>query len=106
MSNKQGVDLTHSHNDNRIHVEGAMLNKKEASLGAFFYAVKGSLSDDGIKIPTDDGLVSKHNGDSCNGVPGKLYVFVNGNLLSNPVDYVISPYEKVPPGDRIKFVFN
>lgn len=105
MSNKQGTDLLHAHNDNRIHVEGVLLNMREGSLGAFFNAVQGSLSDDGMEIPSDDGLVSVHAGDSCNGQPARLYVFVNGRLISNPADYVVSPFEKVPPGDRIKFVF-
>ena len=105
LSNKQGVDLMHAHNDNRIHVEGVIIDKKQASLGAFFYAVGGSLSDDGIKIPTDEGLISVHDGDLCNESPAKLYVFVNGNLIDNPPEYLISQYEKVPPGDMIKFVF-
>lgn len=105
LSNKQGVNLMHAHNDNRIHVEGVLLDKKAASLGAFFYAIGGSISDDGIKVPTDNGLVSVHNGDKCNEKPAKLYVFVNGNLIGDPSAYIISPYEKVPPGDRIKFVF-
>ena len=105
MSNKQGVDLMHAHNDNRIHVEGVLLDKKETSLGAFFHAVGGSLSSDGIKVPTDDGLVSVHEGDKCNEQPARLSVFVNGKLIDDAHDYVISPYEKVPPGDRIKFIF-
>ncbi|MBI2659409.1 hypothetical protein HYX05_04915 [Candidatus Woesearchaeota archaeon] len=105
LSNKQGVDLMHAHNDNRIHVEGVILDKKQASLGAFFYAIGGSVSSDGIKVPTDEGLVSVHDGDKCNEQPAKLYVFVNGKLIENPSDYAISQYEKVPPGDRIKFVF-
>ncbi|MDP3764980.1 MAG: hypothetical protein Q8R04_00555 [Nanoarchaeota archaeon] len=105
LSNKQGVDLMHAHNDNRIHVEGVILDKKQASLGAFFHAVEGSLSSDGLKVPADSGLVSVHEGDKCNEKPAKLYVFVNGNLIENPPAYVIAPHEKVPPGDRIKFVF-
>lgn len=105
LSNKQGVDLMHAHNDNRVHVEGVILDKKQASLGAFFYAVGGSLTSDGMKVSTNDGLVSVHDGNFCNEKPAKLYVFVNGNLIENPSAYVIAPYEKVPPGDRIKFVF-
>lgn len=105
LSNKQGVDLMHAHDDNRIHVEGVILDKKQASLGAFFYAVGGSISNDGIKIFTDNGLISVHEGDKCNEKIGKLYVFVNGNQINKPSAYVISPYEKVPPGDRIKIVF-
>jgi len=105
FSNKQGTDLMHSHEDKRIHVEGTLLDKKAASLGAFFHAVRGSLSDDGMTVPTDAGVVSVHDGDSCNGNPGKLYVFVNGKIINNPSNYVISQYEKVPPGDRIKIIF-
>lgn len=106
LSNKQGTDLMHAHNDNRIHVEGVILDKKQASLGAFFYVVGGSIANDGIKVPTKDGLISVHNGDLCNEKPAKLYVFVNGILIDNPSAYVIAPYEKVPPGDRIKIVFS
>lgn len=105
LSNKQGVDLMHAHDDNRIHVEGVILDSKQASLGAFFYAIGGSLSSDGLKVPTDDGLISVHEGDKCSGNPGKFYVFVNGNLVEKPATYEIAHYEKVPPGDRIKFVF-
>jgi len=105
LSNKQGVDLLHAHNDNRIHVEGVLLDMKQASLGAFFYAVGGSLSSDGVTVPTNEWLIVVHDGDLCNEKPAKLYVFVNGNLIDNPPDYEIAHYEKVPPGDRIKFVF-
>ena len=105
LSNKQGTDLMHAHNDNRIHVEGVILDKKQASLGAFFYAVGGSLTNDGLKVSTDNGLFSFHDGDFCNGKPAKFYVFVNGNLIENPSPYEIAPYEKVPPGDGIKFIF-
>ncbi len=105
LSNKQGVDLMHAHNDNRIHVEGVILDKKQASLGAFFYAIGGSITSDGLRIPTDEGLVEVHEGDACNEKPAKLYVFVNGNLIENPSQYFIAPYEKVPPGDRIKIIF-
>ena len=105
LSNKQGVDLMHAHNDQRIHAEGVILDKKQASLGAFFYAIGGSLSNDGFVVPTDTELVSYHDGDHCNEKAGKLYVFVNGNIISDPSRYAIAPYEKVPPGDRIKFVF-
>ena len=105
LSNRQGVDLMHAHNDNRIHVEGVILDKNQASLGAFFYAIGGSLSSDGLKVPSDQGLISVHEGDFCNEKAAKFYVFVNGNLIENPAFYEIAHYEKVPPGDRIKFVF-
>src|SRR3989338_6650027 len=65
ISNKQGVDLMHAHNDNRMHVEGVLLDEKAASLGAFFYAIGGSISTDGLKVPTDEGIVEYHDGDFC-----------------------------------------
>jgi len=105
LSNKQGVDLLHAHNDNRIHVEGVILNPEQASLGAFFYALGGSLSNDGLKVPGDSGLISVHDGDKCNEKPAKLYVFVNGKLADAPSKHVIAPEEKVPPRERIKIVF-
>lgn len=105
MSNKQGTDLLHSHVDDRMHIEGALMQKSQASLGAFFYAIGGHLSSDEIAIPTDDGLISKHDGDLCNGKPGRLYVFVNGKLNEFPQAHIIAPYEKVPPGDKIKIIF-
>jgi len=105
LSNKQGVDLLHAHQDNRIHVEGVLLDYRQASIGAFFHAVGGSLTYDGMQVPTDDGLMSFHDGDKCNEQPARLYVFVNGKLIQNPKEHVIAPYEKVPPGDRIKIVF-
>ncbi len=105
LSNKQGTDLMHAHNDNKVHVEGVLLDRKQASLGVFFNAIGGRLLNDGLTLPTDEESISVHEGDKCNEKPAKLYVFVNGNLIENPRNYVISPYEKVPPGDRIKFVF-
>ena len=40
-----------------------------------------------------------------NVINDKRFVFVNGNLASDPANYVIAPFEKVPPGDQIKFIF-
>jgi len=105
MSNMQGDGAFHSHDDNRLHVEGVIVDMKSARLSVFFNAIGGSLSDDGMEIPTDNGIIKVHDGDMCNNLPGKLYVFVNGNLTEHADDYVISPYEQVPPGDKIKFIF-
>ena len=105
LSNKQGTDLMHAHDDNRIHAEGVLTDYQQASLGTFFHAVGGSLSNDGLQVPTEGVWLSVHDGSICNGQPAKLYVFVNGKLIENPQNYIIQPYEKVPPGDRIKIIF-
>ena len=105
LSNEQGTGMLHSHDDNRIHVEGVLMDIKSASLGAFFQAIGGYLNDDSYKVISRNGIVEVHNGDSCNGQPASLHVFVNGKLIEHPDDYVISPYENVPPGDRINIIF-
>ena len=103
--NRIGTPLIHDHGDNRIHVEGVLLSLREASLGAFFHAIGGALEANEILVPTNNKAIFKRNGNLCNGTPGKLYVFVNGNLIDDPADYVIAPHETVPPGDTIKIVF-
>ena len=55
MSNKVGTSVIHEHNDNRIHVEGVLIDKSHASLSSFFTAVGGLLSDTAFLVPTDDG---------------------------------------------------
>ncbi len=105
FSNRVGTPLLHEHDDNRIHIEGVIVNKRDVSLGAYFRSVGGSLSSDGMQVPTNEGLVSAHDGNKCNGQPAKMYVFVNGELMENPSAHVPAPYERVPPGDMIKIVF-
>ena len=105
MSNKQGVLLLHSHDDNRIHVEGVLTEPRSASLGAFFHVLGGELTNYGFTLPTREGVVSVENGQLCNGLPATLSVFVNGVAKENSPEYVISHYEDVPPGDRIKIIF-
>ena len=105
FENRVGTPVLHEHNDNRIHVEGVLLKKAEASLGNYFDQVGGNLESDLLTIPTTKGLLTWKNGDKCNGQPGKWYVFVNGKLIADPENYIISPYTLVPPGDQIKLVF-
>ena len=105
LTNRLGTGTVHEHNDNRIHIEGVILNNMDASLGAFFKAIGGSLDSHGMDVPANSGLLHLENGEECNGAPAKLYVFVNGKLIDNPDKYIIAPYSKVPPGDTIKFIF-
>ncbi len=105
VSNKIGKSLLHEHDDNRIHIEGVVLRKIDVNLGAFFNSIGGSLNNDELNVPTDNGNVIVKNGNKCNGKDGKIYVFVNGYQINDPINYVISPYQKVPPGDKIKIIF-
>ena len=110
ISNKVGTSTFHEHNDGRIHIEGVVKEKDEASLGKFFKFVGGSLSTDGFEVPTNNGQITRHNNDTCqNGDMGTLQVFVyqtrndvfNQQKLNDPASYVLTPEGNVPPGDCI-----
>ncbi|HEV8289965.1 MAG TPA: hypothetical protein VGQ00_03385 [Candidatus Norongarragalinales archaeon] len=104
--NKVGSPLFHSHQDDRIHVEGVLIHKQDADLGQYFTEIGGQLTEDTLVFPTASGLKSFTNGDQCpNGRPGTLMVFINGALTPDAPDHVFFPDSHVPPGDRIKIVF-
>ena len=46
LSNRVGSSTLHSHDDNRIHIEGVVRNFDQVSLRAYFKSVGGELSDD------------------------------------------------------------
>lgn len=107
LDNKQGTGLLHAHEDDRIHIEGTISNLKEVTLSKFFEANKGVLTNEYITIPTDDGIKSFTNAQTCpDGSVGYLKVYVNGKLMPNAKDYVISPHPHVPPGDCIIIEFS
>ncbi|MEX0622047.1 MAG: hypothetical protein WD187_03610 [Candidatus Woykebacteria bacterium] len=114
FSNKVGTATFHEHNDDRIHVEGVVTRKEEAALGGFFGFIGGSLTDDSYRIPTNEGLIVRHNGDTCpDGSEGTLQVFVykthndsfSQEKLSEGASYILSPEGNVPPGDCIIIEF-
>ena len=105
FENRTGPTALHEHNDNRIHVEGLLLDLKQASVSEFFRAVGGDLTKEKLIIPTNDGLKEWKNGDLCNGIPGEWHVFVNGIKDEEYPAHILAPFSTVPPGDKIKFVF-
>lgn len=111
LENKVGTPIFHEHGDNRIHVEGPVLDYQEISLRQFFKVVGGSMSNQILVVPTNNGQVAMEKGLGCN---GELQVFVfktEGNTfhqqkLDDSTSYVLSPYSKVPPGDCIIIEFD
>ncbi|MEX0617172.1 MAG: hypothetical protein WD231_05225 [Candidatus Woykebacteria bacterium] len=110
FSNKVGTAALHEHNDGWIHLEGVIIDQKDASLGKFFQVVGGQLTSTSLEVPTNSGVVSRQNGDLCpDGIPGSLQVFVDqteGKIftqkkLDDPGSYVLSPHGRIPPGDCI-----
>lgn len=114
LSNKVGTEAVHEHNDNRIHIEGIILEADDASIPHFLKAVGGELRKDHLSIPTEDGVIILENGQFCpDGQVSELQVFVYRTIkgifsqtkLTNPESYVISPESQVPPGDCIIIEF-
>lgn len=115
FSNKIGSEVIHEHNDNRIHIEGVILNEHDASLGHFFETIGGQLHQDHMALPTENGLLELENGQSCaDGQKSSLQVFVyktqnksfSQQKLGDPENYVISSFSQVPPGDCIIVEFS
>lgn len=116
FSNRIGSATFHEHNDDRIHVEGAVVDPKDVSLGKFFEFVGGELHEDHLSYATNEGVKEYNNGDQCpDGTAGTLQVFLyktneeektfhQEKLVDFP-DYVISPEGVIPPGDCLIIEF-
>jgi len=99
IANRVGTEEIHHHGDYRIHLEGVMKEREDATLGNFFDAIDVHFSNEKI--------LNMDNGDYCpDGKKGTVKMFVNNQLYTGDYrDYVIAPYSQVPPGDFIKIVF-
>jgi hypothetical protein len=106
LKNKIGNPVFHEHNDGRIHVEGAVQKLEDVNLKNYFNAIGGQFSNDKVSYPTNDGLVTYQNGETCNQEPSTLKVYVNGKIVENPATYVLTPHTQVPPGDCIIIEFS
>lgn len=119
LSNRVGNPVFHEHGDDRIHVEGVVVEKNNVDLHSFFEVVGGTLSNSYITIPADNEIVELRNGDLCNGQQGKLQMFLykvvnpddgknwifEQQKLDNFEDYILSPYSQIPSGDCIIIEF-
>lgn len=114
LLNRIGTSVSHEHGDNRIHVEGIVVEKRHVDLHSFFEVVGGSLTNNYFAIPTNKGIIEMRNGDLCNGLVGKLQAFVyktennivNQEKLEDFEEYILSPYSTIPPGDCIILEFS
>ena len=115
FSNKVGTSILHEHNDKRIHVEGVIIKKIEASLGYYFNVIGGKLTTEELIYPTNEGIVKKRNGEFCNEKPAKLQVFLyktfdkkftQTKLDDDFPNYIMSAEALVPDGDCIIIEFD
>lgn len=114
LSNRVGTSTLHEHNDERIHIEGAIEDFSEISLGQFFKKIGGELNSRSLTVPTKNGIINVKDGDRCISQPGAVQVFVYRTVnsfyfqekLNDPARYVISHHAQVPPGDCIIIEFD
>lgn len=66
LSNKVGTPTLHEHNDQRIHLEGVVVEKAtDANLGNFMNVVGGSISSEMMDVPLADSILEDQvDGDS------------------------------------------
>ncbi len=114
LSNKIGTPVLHEHDDKRIHLEGVVVEQRDGSLGKFMEVTGGSITPNSIVFPTNDGKRSYVNGQTCDGQPAELHVFLYQTTendrytlrkLEKPAEYTISDESVVPPGDCIVMEF-
>lgn len=114
FSNKVGSSTVHEHNDDRMHIEGVVVEQQDAETGNFWQNVDVKISEDSLIVPTHDGLKMWQYGDDCGGQSGQVQAFVytvqNKIMRQRKVDdineYLISPHQAVPPGDCIIVEFD
>jgi len=63
INDRTGITKYHEHNDNRIHLEGVFRKREDATLAAYFEAFGGKLTNTELVYPTNDGVVTKTEGD-------------------------------------------
>lgn len=113
-SNRIGNPVFHEHGDDRIHVEGVILDKEDITLHHFVRVIGGSLTKTSLDLPINEDSLVVHNGDLCNGQPAQVQVFVyktaDGSYIQQKLDpytdYVLSPFAAIPPGDCIIIEFD
>ena len=81
-----GLPLLHTHADRRVHIEGTVWRSEDILLGKYMEVIGQNFK--------DDELLEKKNGDVCNGTPGKVKLFANGEENSLLTKYVIKDGDK------------
>lgn len=119
LSNRIGTPILHEHGDNRIHIEGVVYEEKDANIQQFFNVIGGTLTETSISIPTNKGILTLTNGETCpDGTPGILqaYLYHIEQPKNNPwtytqkklttiTTYTPAPEELIPPGDCLIITF-
>lgn len=117
LSNKVGTPSFHHHDDNRIHVEGTVVDMTHIELEDFFETIGGELTDTSFTLPLDEGSRTVTNGEQCaDGTIGTWNAYLiempdpDGTIaqvgpLHDFPHYLMKPEAYVPPGDCVIFEF-
>ncbi|QQR92733.1 MAG: hypothetical protein IPJ89_00625 [Candidatus Iainarchaeum archaeon] len=113
IDNRVGTWEVHEHNDDRMHIEGTIVDLEQASFRHFFEIIGTKFSDVGLTYPTVSGNVTLPYAGACNGKHAELQAFLL--RVTNPQDAKqwvyeqqkipisletrMQPYANVPPGD-------
>ncbi len=120
--NRVGTWEIHEHNDNRMHIEGTILNMDQGSYHHFFEVIGGNVDTVGMTFPTVNGETLLPKNGSCNNAPAQLQLF--RLFITNPGDakqwiydqeklafpeglnMIMAPYGNIPPGDCLIIEFD
>lgn len=119
FDNKIGSPEIHEHNDDRMHIEGKLLDLEHGTFHYFFEEVGGELDERGMAYPTQDGIAFMPRNGMCNGQPAELQGFLfrvdnpqdtkewtyTQTKMEYPFDVIMAPYPNIPPGDCVIIEF-
>jgi len=82
-----GTPLLHTHEDGRIHIEGKIWKKEDIFLGRYMKNI-------GIDFSSEQ-ISNYKNGDLCDGKPGKVNMFINGDENFDFENWILRDGDKI-----------
>ena len=120
IDNRVGTWEVHEHNDDRMHIEGTVVDLEQGTFRHFFEIIGSTFSATGFTYPTTHGVETLPYAGSCNGQRAELQAFLL--RVTNPQDAKqwiygqqkipvsletrMQPYSNVPPGDCLVIEFD
>lgn len=120
IDNRVGTWEVHEHNDDRMHVEGTILDLEQGTFRHFFETVGSTFTSEEFTYLTNKGTVTIPINGNCNGKKAELQAFLL--RVTNPneakqweysqqkipisMETLMQPYSNVPPGDCLIVEFD
>ncbi len=113
LDNRVGTWEVHEHNDDRMHVEGTIVDMGEASFHHFFETTGSVLDETEMTYPATQGNIFMPVKGTCDGQPAELQGYLvhvidpqnaknwhyTQEKIAYPFEKIMAPYSNVPPGD-------